>query len=561
MKDRPQTPTLPHRLSDRAEARKAASSGRRGRAHDFSALLHAVFDQSAVGVAQVESSTGRFVRVNQRFCDIVGYSRGEMERLGFQAITHPDDLAEDIANLERLIRGEIRGFTREKRYLRKDGGEVWVNLTISPLWHPGETPTFNVTIVEDITARKLAEGASRESESRYRSLFENMLNGMAYCRMLFDGDRPADFVYLEVNPAFEALTGLKQVTGRRVSDVIPGIQQTDPGLLETYGRVARTGVAETFEIHLESLKMWFAISVYSPKRDHFVAVFDVITPRKHTELALQRSEELFRRSFDRSPVGSVLVSPDYRFLRCNEAFCRFLGYTEAELLGRTFLEVTYPEDQQVGLAEIRALVAGDVERAQVVKRYVRKDGRVVVGELTMGLVRDPQNQPLFFLSVLQDITARQQAEQERARLEDQLRQVQKMESVGRLAGGVAHDFNNMLQAILGNVDLALNSAPLEDGTRENLEEIKKSTERSAGLTRQLLAFARKQTIKPEDPRPQRHRVRHAQDAASADRGGRPTALGARPRTVARQSGPEPDRSDSGEPVRSTPVTQWRTGAR
>ncbi len=497
MKDQSSNRVLLGGRTRRAGAGEDAGGGRLSRARDVAVLLRAVFDQSAVGVAQVETMTGRFMRVNQRFCDIVGYSRDEMEGIGFQAITHPDDLVEDVNNSGRLIRGEIRGFTREKRYKRKDGTDVWVNLTVSPLWRPGETPTFNISIAEDITARKLAEQASRESEVRYRSLFENMLNGMAYCRMIFDGDRPVDFVYLEVNPAFEILTGLKQVTGRRVTEVIPGIRESDPGLIETYARVARTGVPETFEVHIEALKMWFDISVYSPMRDYFVAVFDVISARKGAEQALERSEELFRRSFDRSPIGSVLVDPEMRFVRCNEAFCRFLGRAEDELVGQTFAQVTHPEDRAIGIPEISALVAGELDRAQVVKRYVRKDGTVVVGEVTIGLVRDPENRPRFFLTVIQDITARKQAELDRARLEDQLRQVQKMESVGRLAGGVAHDFNNMLQAILGNVDLALASAPPDLGLRENLEEIRKSAERSADLTRQLLAFARKQAIRPK----------------------------------------------------------------
>jgi PAS domain S-box-containing protein len=466
-------------------------------ARDFSRLLRAVFDQSAVGVAQVETATGRFVRVNRRFAEIVGHPREEIERTGFQSITHPEDVDQDVANMQRLARGESRGFTREKRYRRKDGTDVWVNLTVSPLWRPGETPTYNVTIVQEITARKQAEEASRANEVRYRSLFENMLNGMAYCRMIFDGDRPEDFVYLEVNPAFEALTGLRDVAGRRVSDVIPGIRAADPGLFEIYGRVARTGVPEAFETYLEALKMWFSISVYSPERDHFVAVFDVITERKQTEGALRRSEELFRRTFDLSPVGAVMVRPDFRFIRCNEAFCRFLGYTESELLGRAFMDVTFPDDREVGLAEIRALMAGSLDRARVAKRYLRKDGGVRWGELTMSLIRDPDGGSPFFLSVIQDITDRKAAELERARLEDQVRQGQKMESVGRLAGGVAHDFNNMLQAILGNVDLALQRLAHGSEVTDYLEEIRKSAERSADLTRQLLAFARKQAIQPK----------------------------------------------------------------
>jgi two-component sensor histidine kinase/FixJ family two-component response regulator/PAS domain-containing protein len=135
------------------------------------------------------------------------------------------------------------------------------------------------------------EGKLRESEQHYRSLFDHMLNGVAYCRMHFDQNRPTDFTYLNVNNAFETLTGLRDVIGKTVSEVIPGLPESDPELLELYGRVAVTGNPERFETYVEALGMWFSISVYSPLEEHFVAVFDVITERKRTEIALRNSFE------------------------------------------------------------------------------------------------------------------------------------------------------------------------------------------------------------------------------------------------------------------------------
>ncbi|CAG0990378.1 two-component system, chemotaxis family, sensor kinase Cph1 [Methanosarcinales archaeon] len=148
--------------------------------------------------------------------------------------------------------------------------------------------------------RKRAEQALLKSEQHYRSLFENMLDGFAYCKMLFD-DRghPVDFVYLEVNSAFERLTGLKNVIGKKVTEVIPGIKESYPEVFEIYGRVALTGVPEKFEIDFKPLEAWFSISVYSSEKEYFAAVFDNITERKRAEDELKnRTEELARSNIE-----------------------------------------------------------------------------------------------------------------------------------------------------------------------------------------------------------------------------------------------------------------------
>ena len=120
-------------------------------------LFKALFEQAAVGVAQVDSFRGRFVRINQRYCDIVGYTPEEMEQLSFQQITFPEDLEADLENMKLLLGGTIREFSMEKRYFHKDGSVIWVNLNVSPMWKIGEEPNFHIAVVEDISERKQAE--------------------------------------------------------------------------------------------------------------------------------------------------------------------------------------------------------------------------------------------------------------------------------------------------------------------------------------------------------------------------------------------------------------------
>ncbi|MCY2995081.1 MAG: GAF domain-containing protein, partial [Planctomycetota bacterium] len=181
--------------------------------------------------------------------------------------------------------------------------------------HQSRQAALNL-MTDAVAARDLQEQISqalRASESLYRSLFDSMLNGFAYCKMLFKEGRPSDFVYLTVNRAFEKLTGLRGVTGKRVTEVIPGIREADPELFERYGRVAMTGNPETFEIYLASLSGWYSVAVYCPEREHFVAVFEVITERKQAEESLRRTNRALR-----------LIS------ECNQALVR--ATAEADLL-------------------------------------------------------------------------------------------------------------------------------------------------------------------------------------------------------------------------------------
>jgi PAS domain S-box-containing protein len=215
---------------------------------------------------------------------------------------HPDDRAAVDEAYSGSLREGRDTYEVEHRVVRKSDGEIrFVHEKCEHIRDSSGRIVRSIGMVHDITERKQAEEKLKESEEHYRSLFENMLNGYAYCKMIFDNGRPKDFIYLEVNSALEALTGLKNVTGRKVSEVIPGIRESDPELFEIYGRVALTGRPERFERYVAALEMWFSISVYSPQKEYFVAVFDVITERKRAEEALRKAhDELERRVQERT---------------------------------------------------------------------------------------------------------------------------------------------------------------------------------------------------------------------------------------------------------------------
>ena len=212
---------------------------------------------------------------------------------------------------------------------------------------------------------------------------------------------------------------------------------------------------------------------------------------------LQENEERFRATFEQAAVGIAHVAPDGRWLRVNQKLCDIVGYSREELLQKTFQDITYPEDLDASMEYVRQVLAGEIPTYSMEKRYIRKDGSLVWINLTVSIVRNASGDPAYFIAVIEDITKRKQAEEEKQKLQGQLLQAQKMESVGRLAGGVAHDFNNMLGVILGHSELALRQVDPAQPLHDNLEEIRKAGQRAADLTRQLLAFARKQTVSPK----------------------------------------------------------------
>jgi PAS domain S-box-containing protein len=173
-----------------------------------------------------------------------------------------------------------------------------------------------------------------------------------------------------------------------------------------------------------------------------------------------------------------------------------MGYSREELLGLTFREITHPDDLARDEQQVAQLLRGELSSFTVEKRYLRKDGGVVWANLLLSLLRSPSGDPLHFVAVVEDITGQKRAEDERRHLERQLLQAQKMESVGRLAGGVAHDLNNHLTVINGYCAMLLGELGPDGPLREQVGEILLAGNRAATLTQQLLAFSRKQVAEP-----------------------------------------------------------------
>jgi len=260
-----------------------------------------LFNNAPIAIGIGGKDDGRIVEVNDAWLQLYGFEREEVigrTTMELNLYVRAEERKELIGLIDR--HGHI--VNRETLLRRKTGDIIPVQYS-AELVRLGEE-TFLQVMMTDITEQKRIEIELRKSEEMYRSLFANMLNGFAYCRMIYDGETPQDFIYLNTNEAFTRQTGLKDVIGRRVSEVIPGIRESDPGLFEVYGRVALTGNPEELEMYVEALGQWYWISVYSPAKEHFVAVFDVITTRKQNEVEREAKLELLRicNTADRLPV-------------------------------------------------------------------------------------------------------------------------------------------------------------------------------------------------------------------------------------------------------------------
>ncbi len=467
-------PKSPHPTASPGEAAAACAL------KQAEAKYHAIFENAREGILQT-TPDGRILTVNPAMARILGYkSADELMRAAPNMQSLYVDAAKR-AELQPLLQAHGAVVDHEVQWRRRDGNLIWVSVNIQVVRDEAGAPHYEGT-VKDITELKHTEEALRQSEAHYRSLFDNMLNGYAYCRMIYEEGRAVDFTYLRVNHAFETLTGLNDVVGKNASTVISGIRESDPELLEAYHRVASTGVPERFEIFVKALDLWFSISVYSPAKGYFVAIFDVITERKRAEAALRESEERYRLLFESNPLPILLFDPEtLRFLAVNESFVQHYGYSREEFLAMKITDLYLKEDIPALLKCVDE--AGSKLNKTSEWRHRRKDGTIIqVETISSPLVFGGRNTRLVLAN---DIT-------EKKMLEEKFLHAQRLESIGMLAAGLAHDLNNVLAPImLGVPMLRANASNPRDV--KILNTLEQNAARGAGLVKQILGFAHSTT--------------------------------------------------------------------
>ena len=248
------------------------------------------FELGLIGMA-ITSPTKGMLEVNDEICKILGYGREEILKMTWTEMTHPDDLARDVANFDRVIGGEVDGYRLDKRFIRKDGRIIETTISVKALRDADGAVEYFVSLLEDVTERKRAEEALRESEAKYHMLFDSMDEGYSIIQMLYDADgKPVDWRILEVNPAFEKHIGVAGAKGKTVRELGLAVE---PRWMEIYGHVAETGESLRFEEHSEALRRTFdvyAFRIGAPDERKVAVLFTNITERKRAEEALRESE-------------------------------------------------------------------------------------------------------------------------------------------------------------------------------------------------------------------------------------------------------------------------------
>jgi PAS domain S-box-containing protein len=327
----------------------------------------------------------------------------------------------------------------------------------------------------------------------YRLLFERVDNMV--CTLDLEGR------FTSINRAGEALTGYAagELVGRLALELIAP-EHRDEAARQYARRVlgeAGESIEETMLLHRDGSRVPIQITSTRFASDGAPAGVLAVVHDLTDRLLAAENESRFRGSFEAAPFGMALVAPNGLFLEVNRSLCEIVGYSAEELVRLTFQDITHPDDLEDDLGYVEQMLRGEIPSYQLTKRYFHRSGEIVWVLLSVSLVRAADGAPRYFVSQIQDITERITAEAERDRLRDELGHAQRLEALGRLAGGVAHDFNNMLTAIRGYTELLLGR--LTPGTAEHGEalQIRRATEQAAELPQHLLAFGRKQQLQAQ----------------------------------------------------------------
>ena len=443
--------------------------------------------EHATDIIYTHTLDGRLITTNQAAERVLGYVREEFIGKNILDLIVPEHraLARRMTEEKVLAGGGATTYTVD--VLTKSGQRLSLEVNTQIIFDEG-APLAVQGIARNVTGRQREAQELSEREHFFRVITESSTDVIAILA--------ADGLVHYVSPSFQEVLGhppdaVLNTSGLQLMhpDDVPAAQQMLTEVTQQQGGFGRG------EYRLRDAGgeyRYMDVRVRNLLSDPIIRGIAVdardVSDRRRAEQALRASEERFRKILETTGEGIVLRDTEGYITFVNERFGQMLGYTVDELLGRHVREIITPDHIPLQRAsEERRKRTRMAESLDM--RFVRKDGSTMEAILSVSPTFDEGGDYTGALAMITDVT-------ERKRLEQQLRQSQKMEAVGRLAGGVAHDFNNLLTAIRGHTDLLLGDLPADSPLRSDIDEIRGAADRAASLTQQLLAFSRRQMLQP-----------------------------------------------------------------
>lgn len=449
------------------------------------------FEKGPLGVILVGLDR-RLFRVNQAMCEMLGYTEQQLLSLTITDITSPEERERDWQRSEKLLKGEISSQKWEKRYLKKNGETLEAEVTATLVRDAGGKPLYAMALIEDITERKRADLTLQESRARLAGIIASAMDAIISV--------DEDYRVVLFNEAAEKIFGwtAREALGQSLDRFIPErFRQSHREHIRTFAQTNSSPRAKgqgKSLIGLRSDGTEFPIDASISQlevagKKFFTAIVRDITERTRSMEALREANEFNHQMLTSAREGIVVYDRDLRFRIWNPFMEELSGVPARKVVGQQVLDV-FPVLREWGVyANLEKAVAGQVVTSADYAYGPPFATRSGWFSVQYSPLRDAADQIVGVIEILRDVT-------ERKHLEEQFRQAQKMEAVGRLAGGIAHDFNNMLGVIIGYSQLLQEKFGPEDPAGKQLAEVKKAADHAASLTRQLLAFSRKQVLHP-----------------------------------------------------------------
>jgi two-component system cell cycle sensor histidine kinase/response regulator CckA len=510
-----------------------------------------LYDNAPLGYHEYDTE-GRITNVNRTDVEMLGYTREEMIGLPIWKLNMNEETVREQV-MAKLAGTLPPGKELERIYRRKDGTTLPVLIEDRIILDKKGCIKGIRCTIQDITGTKKVEEALQRSEEEATRLAQESAT-MAEIGQIINSTLNIDDVYERFADKVRELIPFDRIainsidsrdntitisyfTGLDGPDRLEGTAIPSVGTLA--GEVVRTRT--NMLIQTEDLKKatddfpWFlsafhagirsliaipliskndvigVLHIHSTKPNAYgekdlrlaervanqiagaIANARLFAERKRAEEALRKSEAKFKYLFDNAPLGYIALDTEGRITEVNRTQLAMLCYTAEEMIGQPVWKFIVEEEK--ARQTLTTKLSGSAQPGKALERtYKRKDGKTLPVLIDDAFLRNAEGNVIGIHSIIQDITERKQAEEEKAALQEQLRQSQKMEAIGQLAGGIAHDFNNLLTVIKGYSQLSLFELKEGDPLRENIEEIQKASQRAVDLTRQLLAFSRRQIL-------------------------------------------------------------------